>query len=172
MGAPEGNEFWKLRSKHGRDKIFATPELMLEAAYEYFQWCVDNPLIEVDFKGSHAMQVEIPKIRAFTLHGLCIYLDVNTVYFNQFEIGLKGKDDDEAKDFSKVITRIREIIYDQKFTGAAAGFLNPNIIARDLGLVDKSENKNKNVTLDHKITVTDSKTAKEVQDMIEKFEEE
>jgi hypothetical protein len=27
-------------------------------------------------------------------------------------------------------------MYTQKFTGAAAGFLNPNIIARDLGLRD------------------------------------
>jgi hypothetical protein len=30
-------------------------------------------------------------------------------------------------------------MYEQKFSGAAAGLLNPNIIARDLGLADKSE---------------------------------
>ena len=29
----------------------------------------------------------------------------------------------------------------QQFEGAAAGFLNPNIIARKLGLTDKSEVK-------------------------------
>jgi hypothetical protein len=38
QGAPKGNEFWKLRSKHGRDKLFATPELFWQAALEYFQW--------------------------------------------------------------------------------------------------------------------------------------
>jgi DNA-packaging protein gp3 len=43
------------------------------------------------------------------------------------------------QDFSSIITRIRETIYNQKFTGAAAGFLNPNIIARDFGLTDKKE---------------------------------
>ena len=33
----------------------------------------------------------------------------------------------------------RQIIYTQKFEGSAAGLLNPNIIARDLGLNDKQE---------------------------------
>ena len=30
MAAPKNNSFWKMRSKHGRDKIFKTPEIMLE----------------------------------------------------------------------------------------------------------------------------------------------
>lgn len=147
MGAPKGNEFWKQRAKHGRDKLFKTPQLLLEAATEYFQWCIDNPLMEsqlVKYRDEYEM-AEIPKMRPYTLSGLCIYLDCNQVYFNQFENGLKdkGKENwsEEDKDFSKVVTRIREIIYTQKYEGAASGFLNPNIIARDLGLVDKQENK-------------------------------
>lgn len=28
MGAPKGNQFWKLRSKHGRDKLFSSPEIL------------------------------------------------------------------------------------------------------------------------------------------------
>jgi hypothetical protein len=136
MAAPEGNQFWKLRSKHGRDKLFETPELLWEAACEYFQWCDDNPLIEIDFKGKDATQVKMPKMRAFTIHGLCIYLDCNTKYFNDFK-------DANHKGFSEVLTRIMEIIYNQKFTGAAAGFLNPNIIARDLGLRDSKDIEHK-----------------------------
>lgn len=132
MAAPEGNQFWKLRSKHGRDKLFETPELLWEAATEYFEWCEKNPLMEVDFRGKDANEVEIPKMRAFTIQGLCLYLGCNSKYFNDFR---------EAKHdgFSDVLTRIMETIYTQKFTGAAAGFLNPNIIARDLGLSDKKE---------------------------------
>lgn len=42
MAAPKGNQFWMLRSKHGRDKLFATPEALWEAACEYFQWCDEN----------------------------------------------------------------------------------------------------------------------------------
>lgn len=129
MAAPVGNQFWKLRSKHGRDKLFQTPDLLWEAACEYFEWCDEHPLIEVDFKGKDATRVEMPKMRPYTIHGLCIYLDCNTTYFNDFK-----KADHEG--FSEVLTRIMEIIYNQKFSGAAAGFLNPNIIARDLGLRD------------------------------------
>lgn len=139
MAAPKGNEFWKLRSKHGRDKLFSTPELMWEAACEYFDWCIENPLEEqnlVKYKDSYE-KVDINKMRAFTIEGLCHYLDCNKVYFNQFDP--KGTDD--AEGFSKVITRIRETIYRQKFEGAASGFLNANIIARDLGLSDKKELK-------------------------------
>lgn len=145
--APEGNNFWELRSKHGRDKLFKTPELMWEAAVEYFKWCVDNPLIEIDFKGKDAERVEIPKMRAFTYQGLTSYLDCGVEYFRQFKASLVGKTDQESKDFSRVVVRIEETIYNQKFSGAAAGFLNPNIIARDLGLAEKTEAK-----IDHAIT--------------------
>lgn len=153
MGAPSGNQFWKLRSKHGRDRIFATPELLWEAACEYFEWCEDNPLYEVEqARSSHKpvtdkegnttfppATVQLPKMRPFTIQGLCLFLDVNAVWFKQFEDSLRDKADEISKDFSSICTRIREIIYTQKFTGAASGFLNPQIIARDLGLADKSE---------------------------------
>lgn len=138
MAAPEGNEFWKLRSKHGRDKIFSSPVILWEAACEYFQWCENNPLIEVDYRGKDAVRVELPKMRALTLQGLTRHLHVSTGYFRHFKSQLK-QNPEADEDFLSVITRIEEVIYDQKFTGAAAGFLNANIIARDLGLADKKE---------------------------------
>jgi hypothetical protein len=140
-----GNRFWQQRSKHGRDRLFKTPSDMWEAALEYFTWCDDNPLIEIDYKGKDAKRVEMPKMRPYTMQGLCLYLNCNTVYFNQFETAIKGSDKETDKEFSKIVIRIREIVYNQKFTGAASGFLNPNIIARDLGLQDKQ---------DHNITAT------------------
>lgn len=131
----QGNRFWELRSKHGRDKLFESPSLMWEAACEYFQWCEDNPLIETDWVGKDAEEVRRPKMRAFTLHGLTSYLGCSTDYFKSF----KNQERIDKADFLPVITRIEETIYNQKFTGAAAGFLNANIIARDLGLADKQE---------------------------------
>lgn len=136
MAAPKGNQFWKIRSKHGRDKLFATPDIMWQAAVEYFEWCEENPLLEVDYRGKDATQVVIPKMRAFTLQGLCLYMDCNVGFFTDFRESLKGKSDDTSKDFSLVVTRIQETIYNQKFSGAASGFFNSNIIARDLGLQD------------------------------------
>lgn len=143
MSAPIGNRFWELRSKHGRDKLFESPEKMWEAACEYFQWCEDNPLIEEDWVGKDAMKVERKKMRAFTLHGLCQYLGCNTEYFRNF----KNQERSNIKDFSSVLSAIEETIYNQKFTGAAAGFLNANIIARDLGIADKQEVKQTSITV-------------------------
>ena len=138
MAAPQGNEFWKQRSKHGRDKIFEKPELLWEAALEYFQWCFDNPLIEIDYKGKDAERVELPKMRAFTWSGLELYVEIYSLR--------DYKGNPEYKDFSQVITRIDRVMFTQKFEGAAAGFLNPNIIARDLRLFD-SEPAPSNLTV-------------------------
>lgn len=136
MGA-KGNQFWKQRAKHGRDKLFATPELLWEAATEYFEWCDANPLKEQKafaFQGT-VKKSSINKMRAYTLGGLCLYLDCNEAYFRSF----KSQERIDKKDFSTIIERIERTIYQQKFTGAAADLLNHNIIARDLGLKDRSE---------------------------------
>jgi hypothetical protein len=137
MSAPLGNQFWKLRSKHGRDKLFATPALLWEAAIEYFEWYEENPLSEAKafaFQGEIIMAT-LPKMRAMTLSGLCLYLHCNEQYFKTFKAQLP----EGEKDFNTVIEQIETTIYNQKFQGAAADLLNANIIARDLGLADKRE---------------------------------
>lgn len=134
MAAPEGNKFWLLRSKHGRDKIFESPEMLWESACEYFEWCEDNPWEEKDWVGKDGDEVIKEKVRPFTLSGLCVYLDCSEETLRTY-----GKDEN-YKDFFGVYTRIEQIIRTQKFEGAATGFFNANIIARDLGLVDKQQN--------------------------------
>lgn len=139
MAAPIGNQFWKARAKHGRDKLFETPELLWDAACEYFQWCDENPLYECKafaFQGDVTLQ-DMPKLRAYTLDGLFLFLDCTETYFRAF----KSQERLNKEDFITVINKIEKTVYNQKFTGAAADLLNPNIIARDLGLSDKSEVK-------------------------------
>jgi|WetSurMetagenome_2_1015567.scaffolds.fasta_scaffold07132_8 hypothetical protein len=196
MAAPEGNQFWKLRSKHGRDKLFATPELLLEAACEYFEWCDTHPEYIVEQKkGNQTVKISVSKSKKnmtdeygeglnnvqdmisnsnlvylpakipYTLHGLCIYLDCNTVYFNQFESSLKEKTDEMSKDFSKVITRIREIVYNQKFTGATVGYFNSSIIARDLGLQEHHDFSSGDGTMTPQIILRDPSGV----DIVQKF---
>lgn len=127
MAAPKGNQFWKIRSKHGTDKIFSTPELLWEAATEYFEWCDANPLKSYEWNGKDPVKCDLDKMRAYTLKGLCIYLDCNEELISQYE---------KYEGFLGVCSRIRNIIFTQKFEGAAAGLLNHNIIARELGLQD------------------------------------
>lgn len=144
MAAPKGNQFWKIRSKHGRDKLFASEKLLWAAACEYFEWCDTNPFLEDNIEkvkingvGEELKRVPLSRLRPYTLHGLCGYLDCSTSYFREF----KSNPPKDSDDFLTVIVRIEEVIYNQKFSGAAAGFLNANIISRDLGLADKSEVK-------------------------------
>ena len=132
MAAPHGNQFWKARSSHGRKPTFSSPEVLWDAALEYFDWVEANPLWEYksyQYQGV-PVQDQIPKMRAMTEGALCIFLDISTSSWANYK---------NDKDFLEVTTRICEIIRAQKFEGAAAEFLNPNIIARDLGLVDKKE---------------------------------
>lgn len=132
MSAPKGNQFWKARSSHGRKPIFETPEALLEACSEYFEWVEANPLWEdkiISFQGV-ATHVDVAKMRAMTINGLCIFLD----------IGRRSWDEYRARqDFSPVCEQVEQTIREQKFVGAAADLLNPAIIARDLGLADKTE---------------------------------
>lgn len=152
MGAPVGNQFWKLRSTHGRERLFETPEILWEACAEYFETCDENPFIKQEAKtvniGNYQSEIAIADMkvmRPYTIQGLCRYLNANTQYFNQFEDSLKDKEDERSKGFSLILTRVREIIYEQKFSGAASGFFNAMIISRDLSLKDSSAIEHKGI---------------------------
>ena len=138
MGAPKGNSFWKLRSKHGRDALFATALLLWKAAEEYFAWCDENPWIKKEaIKGGDmaGTTMDVPTQRPYTLSGLMLYCDAGEAWWKQF----KQSDTAKNKDFSSVIDRIEQVINTQQFEGATVGAFNANIIARKLGLSDKVE---------------------------------
>jgi len=132
MAAPENNSFWEQRSSHGRDPIFETPTELWEAAEEYFRWVESNPLYEqkIVVAGAEPHTVEVPKMRAMTLRGLCIFLDISRPTFDEYA---------KRQGFSYICDAIRNVIFTQKFEGAAAGLLNANLIARDLGIAEKHE---------------------------------
>ena len=134
MGA-KGNQFWRKRSTHGRKPIFETPEDLLEAASEYFDYVDESPLFEMKpFNvNSEVIQEPVAKMRPYTQGGMCVFLDITQETYIQY----RKKDG-----FSEVTSQIDEIIRDQKFSGASAGLFNANIIARDLGLRDTSDVNN------------------------------
>lgn len=157
MAAPAGNRFWERRTKIGREKLFTKPEFLWEAACEYFAWAEDNPLIEIDYRGKDSEKVELPRMRPFTLTAMWLYFECSESWWRNFKISLRSEILDkpekkaENEAFLTVIDKIEQTIYSQKFEGAAAGFLNANIISRDLGLKD---NVVKDVTMKKKTTLT------------------
>lgn len=131
MAAPKGNQFWKARTRHGRHKLFESSEALWEACSEYFEWIDAHPLQAaelVKYQGQAKVK-HVPRMRAMTVGGLCIFLDVGLDTWVRWR---------SEKDFCDVVTRVDQIIREQKFGGAAAEMLNPNIIARDLGLADRA----------------------------------
>ena len=109
MSAPKGNQFWKLRNRHGRSKRFASPEQLWEAACEYFAYCDRTPwkVIKNKTKGEIKEKEESPTQRPYSLTGLMAYLDVSKSFWNDFKKG-------SHEDFSVVITRIENVIRTQQ----------------------------------------------------------
>lgn len=124
-----GNKFWRNREKHGRPTLIETPEKMLDLAFEYFDWVDENPLWEMKAFGT-GLILKVPKVRPMTIAGLCIHLGIHRRTWLMYR---------EREAFADACAAIDEIIFQQKFEGAAAGLLNPAIIARDLGLADKKD---------------------------------
>lgn len=130
-----GNKFWEVRSSHGAKPKFETPDALWGACCEYFEWVDSNPLYEdkvTSFQGANTHE-PVAKMRAMTLQGLCLFIDVD------FSTWVEWKK--SRADLSNIISRVEAVVYQQKFAGAAADLLNPSIIARDLGLVDKVDQK-------------------------------
>jgi len=128
-----GNKFWEARSSHGPRPKFETADALWSACCEYFQWVDASPLYEdrlVTFQGS-ASHEPVAKMRAMTLQGLCFFIDIDPTTWQVWK--------KERADLSSIIARVEGVIYQQKFAGAAADLLNANIIARELGLTDKSD---------------------------------
>jgi hypothetical protein len=130
MAAPNNNQFWKLRSKHGRDKIFSSPEILWEACVEYFEATDKRKWIKTEFNGKDAVECHIPNETPYTWTGLYLFLDISHQTWQDYE---------KRQDFIEIATRVRNIIYTQKFEGAAVGAFNQTIISRDLGLKEQSE---------------------------------
>jgi hypothetical protein len=136
--ASKGNHYWKDRSKHGRDKIFETAEILQQEIQAYFDFVDATPDYEVkplQEKGKIKL-INVPRARPYTIQGLCGYLDITTSYFRVLK---KQYDPIKDKDFITVVAWMEDKIYNQQFSKATNGFFNANIIARALGLIDRQD---------------------------------
>ena len=132
MAAPKGNRFWEARYNHGRKPKTESPAKLWDACVKYFEFVEENPMVGyhvVSYQGEGSNH-PVPKMRAPTMQGLWLFLGISKTTWHNWK---------ERKGFLDVIGKVEETLYDWKFRGAAADLLNANIIARDLGLKEKSE---------------------------------
>lgn len=149
----KGNQLWRRvdPDKLGRPPRFKKPKELWEEAVQYFQHCEDNPIQTYETTSSHkGVYSKVVEHRVpYTWDGLCVYLNVcNLDHYKT------------KPEFSEVLTHIDKTIRNQKFSGAASGIFNANIIARDLGLVDKRED---NVTI-----LTESERKAKIEELMRK----
>jgi len=136
MGAPKGNNYWQFRNKHGRDFKY-TPELFWDEAVKYFEWIslsVWNKKEAIKSGDMAGTTMDVPTSTPMSIKGFCLFADIDFTTFENYE-----SNEETYKDFFHITTRIRHIIESQQFEGATVGAFNPNIIARTLGLTDKTD---------------------------------
>ena len=137
----KGNKAWQARtSSFGRRPAFADPQELWVAACEYFEWAAENPLIEYKpfaFQGAITI-AEVPKMRAMTIIGLCLFLDIGRTCFDNYR---------KRPEFKEVCEKIEAIIMTQKVEAASADLMNPNFIARLMGLREGVDVSSKDGTM-------------------------
>lgn len=136
MAAPLGNNYWEFRGKNGRDFAF-TPETLWDEAVSYFSWISEKTWYknEAIKSGEFAGQIiKIPVTTPMSLESFCIFADIDRKTFDNY-----NSNEGNYKDFFPITTRIKSIIESQQFEGATIGAFNPNIIARKLGLADRTD---------------------------------
>lgn len=140
MAAIKGNEYWKFRGKHGRDFAY-TPVTLWEEAEKYFKWMSGNVWNKKEaIKGGPkaGTLIDVPTTTPLSMESFTIFADITMETFRNYQ-----SKEDNYRDFFEVSTRIRTVIESNQFEGATVGAYNPNIIARKLGLVDKTEDVSK-----------------------------
>jgi hypothetical protein len=120
-------------------KNIETPEMLWDLFKQYVQFEIDNPMYKVEYVGREGKVVRTPLETPITFEGFECYLqDQNLIQ----DLGDYSKNDDgRYSDYAPIITRVRNNCYVHNFKGAAIGIFSPNLIARKLGLVDKTESK-------------------------------
>ena len=116
----------------GRARTFETPNDLRESCLEYLAWAHANPLQEEKHfcSAGQIMTAHISKPRAVTIVGLCLHLGIHRHTWQNYHI---------SEEFDLVCDEIEDRMKQYKFENAVAGLMNPTLIARDIGLVDKQE---------------------------------
>lgn len=136
MAAPKGNEYWRNRIRTGPPRRFETPADLAQAFNDYFEDLESSPLTEaVLIKVKEGLNEKVktfkrPLPRCMTLQGFCAFTGLASSALYEYET---------REGYKEIVAQAREVMFGQKIEGAAAGLFNPSIIARELGLTDKTE---------------------------------
>ena len=106
-----------------------TAKVLESKIKEYYKFVDSNPAqkrkVEIH-KGETKEYIEFIQL-PYTIEGLCNFLNIDHKTFRNYE---------NYADLFPIVTRARQIIRENKLSGATAGIFNANIVIRDLSLRD------------------------------------
>lgn len=125
-------------------KYIETPEKMWDYFCEYVKHERDNPMYKVEYVGRDGNAVRTPLETPITFEGFeCWLADKNIIKdLGEYSANTNGN----YSDYSTIITRIRQNCFVHNFKGASVGLFNANLIAKKLGLIEKTEAQVNQVT--------------------------
>lgn len=121
----------------GAPKKIESPEKLYEYFQQYERHRKDNPKLENVYNVKLDLQASIQREIPLTWDSFEIWLRKNGIITRLDHY--KDNKDGVYDEFLYIIRAIDQEIKDDKMSGAFAGIYQHNIIARDLGLIDKSD---------------------------------
>lgn len=133
----EGNTLWQLSAKKILDgrRSFQWPHELLTELVNFFNWIHDNPLQEAkltSFQGSSAIE-NIPRMRAVTQQSMWLYCGISRAKWGKYRLG------NDLEGFQEVVEWAEDMMHTINFEGGASGLLNAMLVARQLGLAERTE---------------------------------
>ena len=134
-----------IKRGRGKPKIIKSPDELLNFFNEYKKYNIANPIHETIFVGKDAIERIKKHYKPLTWQGFEVFLFHQGIADNSNQSGyidLKKYRTNFNNAYTEYVPILRVIgleMFDQKYSGAAVGIYNANIIAKELGLADKSE---------------------------------
>lgn len=147
--------------KPNEGALYPEPIDLWNAAVEYFEHVKNNPVEAPKlstFEGQASVAIE-PRPRMPTLAGLYAWLGISKRTWRRW---CDPKANEHREDLAPVMSAIRDVMFDWKFSSAAAGTANANLIARDLGLGEKVSMDQTVEEKKHKDAIDDNRVANQM----------
>lgn len=123
--------------ERGRPRNIESPDALWQL-FEQYQQSLET--IEMEVPHVKFGTVTIKAKEPMTMEGFCSFGYDNGITIHHYVDNPEGAYDD----FRGIVTRIKKKIFKHNFSRAAVGMYKENLIARQLGMTEKTENKNDN----------------------------
>ena len=120
-----------------KKKYIETPDVLWMLFKEYVLFEFSNPMYKIEYVGKDGRIERTPLETPITFEGFECYLADRDIIN---DLGDYASNKGGAyESYSTIITRIQKNCFVHNFKGASVGLFNPNIIAKKLGLVEKTQ---------------------------------